>query len=354
MNTIIAIDDTQVNLVLYRYLLKPLPETVMEGFESPLVALDWLAAPEAVHPADLILLDYMMPDIDGLEFMRRLAEIPHRRDIPVVMVTANNESDVRYRALEAGALDFLTKPIDKAELIARVKNQLALHQARRQLANRAAWLAEEVKKATSEIRSREREAILRLSRAAEYRDPETGGHIQRIGRYSELIARGLGLPQAECEMILEAAPMHDIGKVGISDDILLKPGQLTEEEFAQMKRHAEIGYSILADSPSPLLQCAATIALSHHEKWDGSGYPQGLAGEAIPLHGRIVAVADVFDALSSARPYKSAWPLQKTLDLLHDQAGRHFDPACIASFFDVLPQVLSIQEQYQDPIHEPV
>jgi putative two-component system response regulator len=354
MNTIIAIDDTQTNLVLYRYLLKSLPETAMEGFEDPAAALVWLAAPEEMHPADLILLDYMMPGIDGLEFMRRLAEIPHRRDTPVVMVTADNESDVRYRALEAGARDFLTKPIDKAELRARAQNQLALRQAQRQLAARAAWLAEEVKKATSEIRSRERETILRLSRAAEYRDPETGGHLQRMARYSELVARGLGLPQVECELILEAAPMHDIGKVGISDDILLKPGQLTAEEFTLMKRHAEIGHAILADSPSPLMQCAAAIALSHHEKWDGSGYPQGLAGEAIPLHGRIVAVADVFDALSSTRPYKSAWPLEKALDLLRDQAGRHFDPACIASFFDALPQALAIQEQYQDPGQEPV
>jgi CheY-like chemotaxis protein len=215
------------------------------------------------------------------EFIERLRLIPGRADVPVVMVTADTESDVRHRALQLGAQDFLTKPVDKVELTARVRNLLALRKSQQQLADRAAWLAEEVTKATAEIAAREKEAILRLSRAAEYRDPETGSHLLRMSNYTRLIATQLGLPAAEQQLLLEASPMHDIGKVGTPDQILLKPGRLTPEEFEIMKQHATIGYEILRDSVSPLLQCAAKLALAHHEKFDGSGYPLGLAGEAI-------------------------------------------------------------------------
>jgi putative two-component system response regulator len=238
--------------------------------------------------------------------------------------------------------------VDKTELAARVRNLLALRASRRQLANRAEWLAEEVKKATVEIVAREKEAILRLSRAAEYRDPETGMHLLRMSNYTCLIARQLGLAPAEQELLLQAAPMHDIGKVGTPDHILLKPGRLTPEEFEIMKQHATIGYEILRDSASPLLQCAAKLALAHHEKFDGSGYPQGLAGESIPLYGRIVAVADVFDALTSERPYKKAWALDDAVDFLKTNAGSHFDPACVDGFLAAWPQALEIRTRYRD------
>lgn len=294
----------------------------------------------------------MMPEMDGLEFIRRVREQPHNREVPIVMVTADSEREVRYRALELGANDFLNKPVDKVELLARVKNLLALRRSQRQLRNRAHWLTGEVKKATAEIRERERDTIFRLSRAAEYRDPETGSHIVRMAHYSRLIARNLGLSGDDQELLFEAAPMHDIGKVGIPDGILLKPGRLDEEEFKLMKQHSAFGFEILQGSQSRLMQAAAEIALTHHERYDGGGYPRGLAGDEIPLFGRIVAVADVFDALTSERPYKKAWPLEQAMTLLKESAGSHFDADCVAAFLQNWESVLEIRRQYRDEYEE--
>lgn len=341
---ILIVDDHQTNVTLFSFLVKKIEGVVTFEFTDPAAALDWCQA----HDPDLVLVDYMMPDIDGLQFIERFRAMRGKSNIPLVMITADTESDVRQRALELSANDFLTKPVDKNELSARVKNMLSLRRAQLQLANRAAWLAEEVRKATIEIKAREREAIHRLSRAAEYRDPETGAHLARMSRYSCHIARNLGLSTDEQELILEAAPMHDIGKVGTPDNILLKPGKLDAEEWEIMKRHAGIGASILKNSDSPLLQAASVIALTHHEKFDGSGYPQGLKGEAIPLHGRIVAVADVFDALTSARPYKPAWEMERAIALIHEGAGSHFDPQCVDAFFTDWEAALAIKQQYQD------
>jgi putative two-component system response regulator len=225
---------------------------------------------------------------------------------------------------------------------------LALADSRKKLSDKAAWLAAEVKKATTEVYAREQELLFRMSRAAEFRDPETGAHIQRMARYSELISIRLGRPEAEQQQLLQAAPMHDVGKLGIPDGILLKPGKLTPEEFDQMKQHAIIGYELLKDSNSSVLQIAATIAVSHHEKFDGSGYPYGVAGDAIPLFGRIVAVADVFDALTSVRPYKEAWSLERASAFLREGAGSHFDPACVEAFFAAWDDVLAVHSSYQD------
>ena len=344
MPKLLVVDDNAINLTLFRHLLQKLEGAEVECIADPVVALEWCAA----NDPDLILLDYMMPGVNGLQFIERLRLIPGRADVPVVMVTADTESDVRHRALQLGAQDFLTKPVDKVELTARVNNLLALRRSQQQLSDRAAWLAEEVAKATAEIAAREKEAILRLSRAAEYRDPETGSHLLRMSNYTRQIAVQLGLPPAEQSLLLEASPMHDIGKVGTPDQILLKPGRLTPEEFEVMKQHATIGYEILRDSVSPLLQCAAKLALAHHEKFDGSGYPLGLAGEAIPLHGRIVAVADVFDALTSERPYKKAWTLDAAVDFLKANSGSHFDPTCVEAFLATWSQVLEIRERYRD------
>lgn len=344
MPLILAVDDNPTNLALLEGLLAKIPDIDTIALDDPQLALDWCRE----NAPDLILLDYMMPALDGLEFMRRLKAIPGREDTPVIMITADLERGVRYQALALGARDFLTKPIDRAELSARLKNQLQLIEAQRRLADRAAWLAEEVAKATADIRAREKEAILRLSRAAEYRDPETGAHLLRMSNYSRLIAARLGLSAAEQELILEASPMHDVGKVGIPDAILLKPGRLDAEEYRIMRRHAEIGYEILRDSPSPLLQTAALIAWTHHEKYDGTGYPRGLAGEAIPLVGRIVAVADVFDALASTRPYKRGWPLHQAKEFLREQAGRHFDPACVDAFVRAWDEVIDIHRRFQE------
>jgi putative two-component system response regulator len=225
---------------------------------------------------------------------------------------------------------------------------ISLRRSQKALADRAAWLAEKVAEATSEILDREHEMITRLSRAAEFRDPETGAHIQRMSNYSQVIADQLGLPREEQELILRAAPMHDVGKIAIPDNILLKPGKLDETEFAIMKTHAEKGYEILRGSRSSLLDIAAMIARSHHEKFDGSGYPLGLAGEAIPLYGRIVAVADVFDALTTERPYKKPWAIEDAMDFLFANAGTHFDPLCVAAFIARIKDVLAIRASYQD------
>ena len=344
MQHIIIVDDNLTNLTLFKHLLKKLDEVEVTTFAEPKVALEW-----CMHQApDLVILDYMMPEMDGLEFIRHFRAQPGAHDIPLVMVTADIESDVRYRALELGAHDFLTKPVDKAELTARARNLLALRRSQVQLANRAQWLSQEVRKATSEIRMREKEVVLRLSRAAEFRDPETGAHLLRMANYTRLIASKLNLPESEQDLLLEAAPMHDIGKVGTPDHILLKPGKLTPEEFDVMKKHAENGYEILRDSVSPLLRAAAIIAWTHHEKFDGSGYPRGLAGDEIPLHGRIVAVADVFDALTSERPYKPAWSLDRAIEFMQSGRGTHFDPVCIDAFMQDWAAVLEIRERFQD------
>ena len=341
MAIVLAVDDNATNLRVIEAMLGQIPGIESIALEDPQLALAWCRE----NRPDLILLDYMMPGLDGLEFMRRLKS---QGEAPVIMITADTERHVRYQALALGARDFLNKPLDAAEFTARVKNQLALIDAERKLADRAAWLAEEVEKATALIRAREREAVLRLSRAAEYRDPETGAHLVRMANYTRLIAARLQLPPPEVQLLFEAAPMHDIGKVGIPDAILLKPGRLDEAEFAIMKRHAEIGHQILADSSSDLLKLAAEIAWSHHEKWDGSGYPRGLSGESIPRSGRIVAVADVFDALTSERPYKRAWPLDKARDFLLDGRGAHFDPACVDAFLAVWEEALAIHDRYRD------
>jgi len=300
-----------------------------------------------------VIVDYMMPDLDGLEFIRLMREMPGRDGVPVIMITANDQKQLRYRALDLGANDFLTKPVDKVEFLARTRNMLLVSDARKQLADRAAWLADEVRKATAEIVERERETVIRLCKAAEYRDPETGAHILRMAHYSRLIAAGIGLSVADQDLLLEAAPMHDLGKVGIADKILLKPGRLDEEEFEIMKQHAIYGYELLKGSSSRVLQAGAEIAKGHHEKYDGSGYPDGLRGTDIPIFSRIVAVADVFDALTSERPYKKAWTLEEAVDFLVAGSGKHFDPDCVRAFLNAWDDVLGIRDRFteeSDPV----
>jgi len=349
---IMIIDDNPTNLLMFKLLVSRLEGCTPLLFEAGTTALAWCAE----NTPDLVLLDYMMPELDGIAFLQRFRALSGMSDIPVIMVTADHEKEVRHRALEAGANDFLTKPVDKTEFIARMRNLLALRHSQKQVANRAAWLAQEVKRALADVTAREREAIFLLSRAAEYRDPETGAHIQRMAHYSCLIGAQLGMTEEELDLLLMAAPMHDIGKVGIPDAILLKPGRLNEAEFAIMKRHAEIGWSILhGHAPANrMLHLAAEIALAHHEKFDGSGYPKGLAGENIPLSGRIVAVADVFDALTSVRPYKRPWSLEEASALLREQSGKHFDPRCVEAFFADWDEVLRIRERHHDDEPQPV
>lgn len=341
---VLIIDDTEVNLILFGALVKKLDDCIPHTFAHARDALIW----SQDNDPDLVIVDYMMPDLDGLEFIRLFREMPGRDAVPIVMITANDQKQLRYRALDLGANDFLTKPVDKVEFLARSRNMLLVSDARKQLADRAMWLADEVRKATEEIRARERETVIRLCKAAEYRDPETGAHILRMAHYSQLIARGLGMSLEDQDLLLEAAPMHDIGKVGIADKILLKPGRLDVEEFEVMKMHAMYGYELLKGSSSKVLQAGAEIARGHHEKFDGSGYPSGIAGEAIPIFSRIVAVADVFDALTSDRPYKVAWTLEAAVDFLVHGSGSHFDPQCVQAFLDAWDDVMDIRTRYRE------
>lgn len=269
------------------------------------------------------------------------------------MLTAERDIDIRRRAIESGANDFLNKPADPIEFVARVRNLLALNDSRQKLANRALQLADEVRKATAQIARREQETIHRLTRASEFRDNETGLHIVRMGRYSALLGGALGMNAGEQELLLLAAPMHDIGKVATPDNILLKPGKLTPEEWSVMKQHTTAGFEILRDSDSKLLQKGAEIALTHHEKWDGSGYPRGLSGGGIPISGRICALADVFDALTSVRPYKPAWPIEQAIVHVHQGSGTHFDPAVVRAFERALPQIREVRETLNDQVEVP-
>jgi putative two-component system response regulator len=265
------------------------------------------------------------------------------------MVTAAEARELRHRALTLGINDFVNKPFDQIELTARARNMLALRMSQKKLASRALLLADEVAKATREISNRERETLLCLGRAAEHRDPETHEHIMRMSNYSAAIGKHLGLSADECELLLLSSPLHDIGKIGTPDHILLKPGRLTPEEFEIMKLHTVIGGKILENSASPILQSGAMIAMSHHEKFDGSGYPYGRKGKEIPLYGRIVAVADVFDALTSERPYKKAWDLDRATGLIRESRGGHFDPDCVDAFFEIFDEIIEIKSRYREP-----
>jgi len=345
---VLVIDDDQINLDLFCLMLTMLDMAAPVPVRHAQAALDWCAD----HTPDLVVVDYLMPDLDGLTFLRRFRALPGMREVPVVMVTGATEMAVRHEALRLSANDFLTKPVNGIEFNVRIGNLLALQQARQQLAQRAETLDLAVRKATADIVAREHEAIHRLSRAAEFRDADTGFHLSRMAAYSRLIAVQLGLPEAECDLVRDAAPMHDIGKVGIADAVLLKPGPLNDEERKIMQRHPQIGADILAGSESPLLQAGAVIAISHHERYDGGGYPHGLAGEAIPLYGRIIAVADVFDALTNARPYKPAWPLERAVEFLRSQKGTHFDPACVEALLHDMDAILAIQHRFHQPLED--
>jgi len=332
---IAVIDDIQMNVTLLQHSLRKLPGCTPVCFTDPTTALEWCM----LNDPDLVIVDYMMPVMSGTEFLEKFRM--KYADTPVLMITANHEIELRNKALEMGVTDFLNKPVNYTEFLARTKNMLALRKSHSRL-------REEVRAATALIVEQERETIFCLAKAAEYRDPETGAHIERMAHYSKHIANILGLSIEQQDLLLQAAPMHDIGKVGTPDAILLKPGKLTLEEFGIMKLHAQIGYEVLSSSRSPLLKVAAEIAHTHHEKFDGSGYPQGLTGKEIPLFGRIVAVADVFDALTSERPYKSAWTVDDASNMLKTNSGTHFDTECVEAFFTEFDNILAIKEKFVD------
>ena len=342
---VLIVDDESTGRTILGKIIQQAEEDVsVESLENPMDALHWL---ENNHP-DLIITDYRMPVINGVELIRKIRAMPSCQDIPIMMITVVSEKSVRYDALEAGATAFLTRPIDQIECRTSCRNLLKLHEQQSIIQDRADWLARQVEVATQQIVSREHETLLRLAKAGEYRDEETGNHVVRMAKYSREIGEALGLSEKECDEIEYAAPMHDIGKIGIQDSILLKPGKFEHDEWLRMQEHTRIGHAILSNSQSRYIQTGSIIALNHHERFDGSGYPNGLAGKDIPLVARIVAVADVYDALVSPRPYKSAWTTADAQDYLHKNAGSQFDPICVEAFFERLDNINSIQNAFSD------
>jgi putative two-component system response regulator len=287
---------------------------------------------------DLVLLDLQMPHLDGFAVLDQLApRIPTDTYLPILILTADISSAAKRRALAAGAKDFLSKPLDVTEVVLRIRNLLHTRLLHLQLRQQNEDLEVCVRTRTQELELSHVEIAERLARAADYRDDVTGQHIRRVGHGAALVARELGWPEAEVEVIRQAAPLHDVGKIGIPDNILLKPGKLTPDEFERMKDHTTIGARLLAGSHSPVLQMAEKIALMHHERWDGSGY-RGLAGSTIPLAARVTSVVDVFDALTHRRSYKGAWPVEEAVQEIQRQSSRHFDPEIVAAFLSVLKQ----------------
>lgn len=293
------------------------------------------------HKPDIILLDIMMPEMDGYEVCKRLKEDPLTSDIPVIFVTAKNEEDDETYGLSLGAVDYITKPIRPAIVQARVKAHLAVYDQSRFLENK-------IKERTVDLQETQLQIIRRLGRAAEFRDNETGLHVIRMSHYSRLIAEAMEVPDKWADLVFKAAPMHDVGKIGIPDSILLKPGKLDANEWEIMQKHPEFGANIIGDHQSELLKMAREIALGHHEKWDGSGYPLGLKGEDIPLSSRVVAIADVFDALTTARPYKDAWSVEDAVSLIDKETEHHFDPSLVPIFHEVLPEILDVKDLYAE------
>ena len=336
--TVLVVDDTPENIQILNAVLRPYykVKAAPNGAKALKIAL-------SIPQPDIILLDIMMPEMDGYEVCRRLKENPATQKIPIIFVTAMSEAEDEKRGLDLGAVDYITKPINPAIVVARVRTHLALYDQTRELEKK-------VQERTLELHSTRLEIIRRLGRAAEYKDNETGLHVIRMGHYSRLIATHINANEEWVECLFNAAPMHDIGKIGIPDANLLNPNKLSDEEWEMMRKHPEFGAEIIGDNDSELLKMAKEIALNHHEKWDGSGYPQGLKGENIPLTARIIAIADVFDALTTKRPYKEAWSVERAISFIDEKSGSHFDPELVIAFHKALPEILKIKAQYAESI----
>ncbi len=289
----------------------------------------------------LILLDVVMPGMSGYDVCRELKQDLATKHIPVIFVTARDNSQDEMHGFNLGAVDYITKPFSPGIVLTRINTHLAL-------SDQKAALESIVRERTQALHRSRLEIIRRLGRASEFKDNETGLHVIRMSHYSRLLALAAKLSPEEADLLLEASPMHDVGKIGIPDRILKKPGPLSEEEMDTMRQHSQFGAEIIGEHNSDVLKMACTIALTHHEKWDGSGYPKGLKGEEIPLIGRIVAIADVFDALASERPYKKAWSIERTQEYMRKQSGRHFDPELIELFFQIMPDILAIRSKHLD------
>lgn len=333
--TVLIVNDSPESIDVLRSVLGPeyRLRVALNGVKALEIA-------ESVNP-DLILLDVMMPQLDGYETCWRLKQKPSMANVPIIFVTTLAETDSQLKGLDLGAVDYITKPYTATLVRSRVRTHIALYRQSRALTDL-------VQQRTRELLETRVEIIRCLGRAAEYRDNETGMHVLRMSHMTRLLASACGLDDANAELLFQASPMHDVGKIGIPDQILLKPGKLTPDEWETIKRHTVIGAEIIGDHTSDIIVMARIVALRHHERWDGSGYPGGQKGAEIPIGARIVALADVFDALLSVRPYKAAWTLDDALKHIFSQRAQHFDPDVVDAFIQVLPDCLRVRETYRD------
>lgn len=340
---VLAVDDTPSNIdILYRILKDDYEFAAASGGKDALDALE-----SGIFP-DIILLDVTMPDLSGYEVCRELKNRAEFRDIPVIFITARYDEEDEAKGFEAGASDYIVKPFNTVIVKARIKTHLELYFISKNLKQQVEERTAELNKALAKIKEVSLETILRLTNASEYKDEDTGSHIQRMSNYSVAVAKQMGINENSLEWLLYAAPMHDIGKIGIPDRILLKPGRLDPEEWEIMKTHTTIGAKILEGSSAGFIKLGEVIARTHHEKWDGSGYPLGLKGKKIPLVSRIVAIADVFDALTTKRPYKEPFSIERSFEIIRQGRGSHFDPRVVDAFFAVEDEILSIMDKYKD------
>ena len=347
-SAILVVDDQPKNIELLEAYLVP------QGYEIVKAANGEEAMGKlSGNRIDLILLDVMMPGMDGFEVTRRVRKDDAHRLLPIILVTAMRETEHRVRGIEAGCDDFISKPVDRTELLARVRSLLKvkayndlMSNYRKELESEVTRRTEELKQAFGRIKAASLETIYRLSMASEYKDEDTGPHIRRMSHYCAAVARRMGLDENTIETILYAAPMHDLGKIGIPDRILSKPTKLDPVEWEIMKQHTVIGANILKGSDAEFIKLGETIAQSHHEKWDGSGYPNGLKGIEIPIVGRITAIADVFDALTSKRRYKEPFSVEKSLAIIRGRRGSHFDPDVMDAFFAIQDEILALKGQH--------
>ncbi len=346
--SVLILDDQSTSRTILSHVVRSInPKIKVVEKPNPELALEWATQ----HTAELVFVDYVMPEMNGIDFVRLLKTLPSYESVPIIMITIKKDAQTRYAALEAGVADFLSKPVDVFECTARSKNLLTMQQQHTALQNKSNLFESLVEVATTEIRLRERETLMRLARAGEHKDYDTAMHLQRMSLYSRALAERIGMSDEEAEIIELAAPLHDIGKIGIPDSILLKKGALDDVEQKTMRKHPLIGYEILQDSPSKYLQKGSEIALAHHERYDGTGYPYNLKGNEIPLSARIVAVADVFDALTSIRPYKEAWSIDKALDYIREESGKHFDPTLVAAILSMRDSLEKIQLEHATAVH---
>jgi len=337
---VLVVDDEPANVKLLERMLKS------EGFTRILTTNDPEQAVSmfAEHQPDLVLLDLNMPGLDGFGVMERMRQSEHEGFLPVLVLTGDTSMETRWRALECGARDFITKPFDDTEIMMRIRHLLEVRILQRDMNSQNALLEKWVKDRTRQLEEAQLDAVRRLANAAELRDTDTGAHAQRIGMYCQALGRAAGLDERTCDLLLHSSPLHDIGKIAIPDRILLKPEELTHDEWTIMKTHTTIGAGLLANGASELIQTAQVIALTHHERWDGSGYPFSVKGEGVPVSGRICALADVYDAITSKRCYKPALPEEHAIDFIRRGAGTLFDPALTVAFNRVLPQFADIRQ----------